>query len=64
MFIAFNNHGYIIDAALLHDHLYSLKTVLENGNIVKYCCKQNLLLNDLKRDFNIFAYNLFDLEYI
>lgn len=64
MIIATHNQLYVIDAGNLHDKCYDLKGILESHNIVKFMHDCEEVLFALKRDFEIFMPNLFDLEVI
>lgn len=62
LLLSTHNQGFLVDASKLHDHLFSLKYLLESPSITKFSLKMGPFLNDVKRDFQIFPCNLMDLE--
>jgi ribonuclease D len=60
--IAFNNHGYIIDALALHKEMKQFASVWENPEIVKFCSRGVQNMEDVKRDWHSFGMNFFDIE--
>lgn len=60
--LAFNNRGYIIDALTLHEEVKSLGDIWEDPNIVKFCPRFIHTMEDVKRDWQAFGMNFFDIE--